>query len=407
MARVDGGTLSGMKLTTKLAALLWVGCACAADEPEVDEELAGDVTAAFTTGTTEPTAANTGLNVNGLTTADLTVTSTSSNGDLLVNDAWVASHGTTQTINGVATKVIDKIWVKGFLTFTAKTPVLFTNSQFEGRRFTGAAPIDAVIHARSTSTPIGARVSFQNCKITVVQPDVGLTTAAGERLGDMIRCDLSRGSDGLDYWNPAAGQRVWGSYFHDFSFWAHDPKHTTDPTNPGWSHNDYIQSSGGDGLDIFGNAFEVHAAVGVGDVATLTASGFPNRNWGSAVALTAGSGHITNAQVRSNWFRGGQVHVFLPTQNTGIDFGDSMTVHHNRHDFGLHGYGPFSGSFSKQFIRWGFPMGPAVTDMHDNVLLSEANVPANLRGTLLPSAVLIGGRTSTGQYIVALNSPTQ
>ena len=84
----------------------------------------------FTTGTSEPTASNTGLKVNGFTTADLTITRSSANGDLLVDDAWVASHGTTQTIRGVSTKVIDKIWVKGFLSFTATSPVLFVNSQF-------------------------------------------------------------------------------------------------------------------------------------------------------------------------------------------------------------------------------------------------------------------------------------
>ena len=83
-----------------------------------------------------------------------------------------------------------------------------------------------------------------------------------------------------------------------------------------------------------------------------------------------------------------------------------MTVHHNRHDFGLHGYGPYPGGYSKQFIRWGYPMGPAVTDVHDNVLLSEPNVPADRRGTLLPTASLVGGATSTGQYIVSINAST-
>jgi hypothetical protein len=349
------------------------------------------ITDSFTLGATEPTAANTGLNVLGLTTADLTVV----NGDLLLTPAYV-------TANGAA---FDRLWVKGFIVMTAAVPVTFTNCLIEGRTFTGTAPYEALIKARSTSTPASALISFANCLIRPVQPDVGICCAAGERLGSFDRCDISLGSDQLDYWAPAV-PNVTGCYMHDYSFWSNDPKHASDGTHPGWCHPDMIQNSGSSGGFVRGNSFDVRAAVGVGDVATLTGGGFPNRNYGSACILTPSTSHITGFTIQDNWARFGEVHFCLPLQNNSFDTGNSWTVTGNRHDYGVHGYGPYSGLYSKQFIRWGQLEGPLPADVHDNVWLSDANVPTALRGTLMPGAVTQGSGT-TGQYMVSSNSATQ
>jgi hypothetical protein len=339
----------------------------------------------FTLGETEPTAANTGLNVLGLTTADIPA-SKIVNGDLTVNDAWVTANGSSPT----------RWWVKGFLNFTASTPVKFYNSILEARTFTGTAPREAVVRARNGSAPVTATISFENCMLKVVQPDVGISTAAGERLGSFYRCDISGGSDLLDYWASSV-PNVQGCYLHDYSFWANDPKHTNDSQHPGWCHPDYIQNSGSDGGTVFGNTFDIRAAVGQGDVATLTAGGFPNRNYGCGVMLTPGSGHITNIVIRKNWFRGGEVHVCMPRQTGTYDDSNSWEVSENRHAPDVHGYGPYSSQYSKQFIRWGMTEGPLPASVWGNKWMD---------GTPMP-AVSTLGTGNTGQYMVVLNSVTQ
>jgi hypothetical protein len=343
----------------------------------------------FVLSETEPTAANTGLNVLGLTTSDLTVV----NGDLTINNTYVAANGTN----------LDRLWVKGHVIMTATSAVTISNSRIQGRNFAGAAPWEAIVRARSGSAPVTATLSFVNCEIFAVQPDVGISTAAGERLGRFFRCNLWHGSDGIDYWGIAPD--VQGCYLHDYVFWANDPKHTNDGQHPGWSHNDHIQNSSSSGGVVRGNSIDCRVAVGLGDVATLTGSGFPLRNWGCGVMLTSSSGNITNAVVRQNWIRWGEVQVAMPLQNGSFDTGNSWEVYGNRHDLGQHGYG--SGPYSKQIIRWGNTKGPTVASVHDNVFLSDTNVPEAMRGTLLPTATLAGPNDQTGQLIVRVTSATQ
>ena len=339
----------------------------------------------FVLGQTEPTAANTGLNVLGLTEDDIPAARIV-NGDLTVNDAWVTANGSSPT----------RWWVKGFLNFTATTPVKFYNSVFEGRTFTGTAPREAVIRARNGSAPVTATISFENCLLKVVQPDVGISTAAGERLGSFYRCDISGGSDLIDYWAPAVPD-VLGCYLHDYSFWANDPKHTNDGSHPGWSHNDLIQNSGSDGADVRGSALWCYAAPGVGDVAVLEAGGFPDRDWGTSIMLTPSTSRITGFMAEENWVYGGQCPICLPLQSGGsFNNGNSWTVRNNRHGDLPHKYG----SNSRQLIRWGNTMGPAAGSCSGSVFLSTPGVPAALRGTALPAAVLQGNNDSSGQLMV-------
>lgn len=349
----------------------------------------------LSTGFAEPTAANTGLNRTGLTTTDLTVV----NGDLTIDDTYVSNNGTT----------IDKLWIKGHLLFTATQAVTLTNSYIQGRTFAtaGSPPYEVIVRARRTTSPVTAVLNLLNCVVTCIQPDVGLSGLAGERLGYLHYCDISLGSDGADYWNPAVIKAL-GSYFHDYTFWANDPKHTTDSQHPGWCHPDMIQNSGNGGGPgyVIGCSFDIRAHPTYGDVETLKAGGFPSRNYGCGVMMTPSGGHIQNMDIHDNWFRYGEVQVCMPQQNGSFDNTNSMQVYNNKHNY-PHGYGPYSGNYSMQFIRWGYPEGPLPADVYNNMLLNDANVPAAKQGTLLPIAANTGGTGSTGQWMVSINDPSQ
>lgn len=337
-----------------------------------------------------PLASNSGLNVQGVSTSDLTVV----NGDLTVSNTYLDNGGK-----------LDRLWVKGHFLYTATREETFTNCLIEGRSFSGSAPWESIIRARNGSAPNTARPNFVNCTIRAVQPDVGITAAMGERLGRFYRCDISLGSDLLDFWIPSVPQ-VEGCYLHDYSFWNADPKHTNDSQHPGWSHNDLVQHDGGsDGGYIIGNTFDIRAAAGVGDVATLQAWA-PDRNYGAGVMLTPGHGRVTNMTIKNNWFLYGEVHIAMPTQGGGFDNGNSWEVSGNRHNDRPHGYGPYSGQYSRQYVRWGRLMGPGPTSLHDNLFYDDPSTLSTLRNQGLPSPVVVGGDTSTGQYIVATNSPT-
>jgi len=341
----------------------------------------------FIYGTTRPDTTNTGLAVNGLTTADLTVAGTP---DLTINDAYVTAHGST----------LDKLWVKGHINFTASSPVTITNSQIEGRAFTGTAPYDAIVHARSTSTPVSATLSFTNCVIKAVQPDVGICTAMGERLGHFDRCDLSLGSDIIDFWwttGDSGTKSIRGCYLHDFSFWANDPKHTNDSVHPGWSHSDAIQMSGGDNILIEGNNIQHFAASGVGDYATLVGTGnYTNGAYGGCVMITPSGYTVTNLNIKNNWIHGGEGQIHLAVQSGGsYNSGNTMTCTGNRHGVDAHAAGPYSGNYNHIFYVWDNGMtSQAPTDVVSGAVYDTTpDVPAALRGTPLPAVQYISGAT--------------
>jgi hypothetical protein len=335
----------------------------------------------FVLGTTEPTAANTGLGVEGLTLADMTVIP----GDLNITPAYMSANGNT----------IDRVLVEGHVVFTGTAPFTISNSVIRGRPFTGAPPRSAIVYARLTSTPASAVLNLTNCEVYPVQPHVGIVCASGERLGTIIRPNFHHGSDLINYWGSTP--KVYGGYLHDYTFWANDPKHTNDGAHPGWSHNDLIQNSASANARIRGNSFDCRAAVDAGDVATLTGAGFSARDWGTSVMFTPSDGTITGAEVEENWFRFGQCPVCLPLQSSGsFNTGNSWSVEGNRFGELPHAYG----TNSRQLIRWGNTMGPAAGSCSGNVFLSTAGVPTALRGTALPAAILQGNNDASGQLMV-------
>lgn len=334
----------------------------------------------FTLGTTKPDATNTGLNVLGLTTAALTVI----NGDLTINDAYVTANG----------NVADRLWVKGHLIFSATTPVTVTNSRIEGRTFTGSAPWDGIVHARSTGTPTTARIHFTNCIITAIQPDVGISTVVGERVGDLYRCDLSLGSDILDLWGPTNNRNVRGCYFHDYSFWDNDAKHASDSVHPYWSHSDAIQISAGDNILIEGNHFEHYAAAGIGGYATLVGTAnYSNAAYGGVVIMTPTGTPVTNVVAKNNWVHGGDAQIHLALQSGGTaNTGNSFTATGNRHGYNSHPWGPYSGNYLRQFYAWDNGMMPSNTGIVSACTFdTTSDVPTGLRGTALPAVTFSSG----------------
>jgi hypothetical protein len=342
----------------------------------------------FVRGETEPTAANSGLGVNGIAPTALTVI----NGDLNITPAYMASNGNT----------LDRVWVKGFVTYTGTAPFTISNSIVSCRSFStpGSPPRTAAIYARSTSTPASAVINVINSQIYAFQPDVNIVGFSGERIGVVERNDISYFSDLINHWGSRP--QVYGNYLHDFTFWDNDDKHATDGSHPGWSHNDGDQTNGCIDGEWIGNAVHMLAATGAGAYSVLAAS-FPEGRWGSAFMLTGSTGYIVNAKIQKNWIYGGQAPICMPYQSSGAfeDGGCSWDVSGNRF---CSLPDPYSTS-QRQLIRWGWGKGPAPASVHDNVFGNGSEIPSALRGQPLPAAVLVGPATATGgQYIVKINA---
>jgi hypothetical protein len=336
------------------------------------------VSEVFTLGETQPGPLNVGLAVSGLAPADLDVVA----GDFLMNPAWLAAN---------PLGIVSQKLVKGHVVFTAGATCYLVDSIVQGRPFTGAAPRSAIIYARSGS----GLLHLTNVEAYPIQPDVGIVCAAGERIGPINRCNFHHGSDLVDYWNQRPA--VYGSWFHDFTFWANDPKHTQDGSHPGWSHNDLIQNSGSIGGQIRGNRFDCYAATDAGDIGTLTSSGFPAGDWGSSVMLTPTDSTITGMVIEENWFYGAQAPVCLPFQSGGsFNTGNSWIVRNNRFGDLPHKYG----TNSRQMIRWGNLMGPTAASCSGNAFLDTPALPSALRGIALPAPILQGSNDATGQRMV-------
>jgi hypothetical protein len=318
----------------------------------------------------------TGLDVLGLTRADLTVIA----GDVTVTNTSPAN--------------LDRLLIKGHVRFTATIPRTLSNSIVEGRPFptAGSPPLGAIVYARSTATPATAVLNLTNCVIDCVQPDVNLVCANGERLGKCTRTRFMNGSDGVNYW----GSRVWmeGCDVGPFTFWSNDQKHKDDASRPFWSHNDGVQSNGcTDGI-VRGCLFDMRANPNFGHYDVLATS-FPGGRWGTAIMLSPKTPFI-NFRAQKNWFGYGQAPIALPFQTGGVaNSGNSWDVSGNR-CFALPD--PY-GTSDYQLIRWGAEMGPLPSSVHDNMFDTDPALRLGLRGLALPGAVLVGSGPS-GQYMV-------
>jgi hypothetical protein len=308
------------------------------------------------------------------------------NGDVTINDAWIAANGNT----------LDRYWIKGHLIFTASVPFYVTRCIISGRAFPtpGSPPRTAIVHARSVSTPVNAVLHLTDTEVYPVQPDVNIVCLSGERIGPLTRVNLHGGSDLVNTWrgNPLRMESCW---VHGFTFWANDTKHQNDPSRPFWSHNDGAQSSGCIGGYVRNSLFDMRADPRFGDYATLAAS-FPEGAWGSAIMLTGSDGYF-DIEISGNWFGYGQAPVAMPLQSGGA-FESPLSkwdVHHNVFWALPDPYG----TSDYQLVRWGTGKGPLPSSVHDNLFTGHPPIPLQRRGTQLPGAVTIGSGQS-GQYVV-------
>jgi hypothetical protein len=343
-----------------------------------------EVVAPFQFGVTAAVESNSGLAVSGLTKESLTIV----NGDLILDDAWVAAHGNS----------FDRLWVKGHCVMKASTPITGTNSYIQGRPFStpGSPPYTAIVHARSTGRPVTAVLNLFNSVVTAVQPDVNIVSMSGERLGTIERNIVELGSDLINVWDNDKA-RVRGNLLRRPTFWDRDAKHETDTRRPWWSHNDGYQNNGGSGAVFIGNTVDMHCDPVFGNPETLIANGYPNLDYGCCVMLSGSNRAFVGADVWGNRFHGGVIHVQMPFQSASnpAETGNSWEVHHNGHTL-TH---PYSGGV-RQFVAWGWGKGPTTASVHDEYLLAEGNVPTAIRGSAIPAAVLQGSATpSSGQYI--------
>jgi hypothetical protein len=364
----------------------------------------GSSTPTFVPNQTNPTYANTGLQGAGLATSDLTTVIA---GDLIVNDAYVAANGTT----------LDKYWVKGFLVYSATSTVTMTRSQVEGRTFTtlpvyssdgAASGVQAVVHCRKTGSGL---FNMQACNVWPSQPDVNLTSFQGEHVGSLDRCYSKWGSDIVDYWSPAV-PNVTSCCFEKMTFWSNDPKHTTDGSKPGWSHNDCVQNSGSVGGKILGNTLSAYLSNEFGNwtdlrdgntlAGTGAVAGHPDLNWGSCVALTPSTSPITNLEAGWNWYHGGEVHLQFPSQTGGSTTGQSLNSHDNRHDLGQF---PFSTAphYAYQHNRGTDQYSLTAAMFGTDFYMDTLNVPSAMRGQPIPD---VFDQTSSLQFVQQTTNPT-
>jgi hypothetical protein len=308
------------------------------------------------------------------------------NGDLTINDAWIAANGST----------LDRYWIKGHLIFTASVPFHVTRSIISGRAFPtpGSPPRTAIVYARSAATPATALINLTDCEVYPVQPDVNIVCLSGEKIGKLTRVNLHGGSDLVNYWGSRV--QVEDCWLHGFSFWANDPKHVDDASWPGASHNDGIQSNGCANGYVRRTLINMRADPAIGDYATLAAR-FPGGVWGSAVMLSGSNGFFTNFEVSECWLGHGQAPIAMPRQSGGVfeNGGCSWDVHHNVFWALPDPYG----TSDHQLVRWGAQKGPGPASVHDNTFVDHQVLRQGLRGTTLASAVLVGSGTAA-QYIV-------
>lgn len=342
----------------------------------------------FVLGTTKPDASNTGvaqLGKSSRSRAGYTVL-TGTGGVLTIDNAFVAAHGApvTDAETGFTGSRISSMWFDCFVYFTASTATQLYGCVLPGGSGfpAGAPPAVAGVPAAAVVTTNGSGLlSMSYCTSRIAQPDVALSNVQGAWNGKFYRCDFSLGSDGIDFWTTTRGPWVKGCYFHEFTFWASDPKHLSDRIHPGWCHPDFVQHTGAawsapDG--IIGNTFEVYCSRTYGDYPTLLAWN-PRGCFGTAVILTNTSKQHTGVVIQSNWISGGERGVQFAAQGKGFDTGNSWDVSGNRFLPDQAGFiwgVPSPQRYSHIQVACDTGVGMAASSIHDNTYVDGSAVAA-------------------------------
>lgn len=257
----------------------------------------------FVLGETKPTAANTGLNVEGISASSLTT----------------VSGNVTHSMNDV---VFERQRFTGRVSITGKR-ITYRNCWFNGPH---------------TARQALAQCSNTNCEAIVFESCLFLPSSFGESAADALgncvfghdfrlsRCDVSGGIDLLGLYSgattvPARNVEVLGSFLHDMTYFSPDAGHADNQT-----HNDAIQvHMGAQRMRVFGNTIiaTVDPARGQASDPPVTGSGGEHLSGNkyypglpamsgfmfSPVNETAG---IDDIEIDRNWLAAGQVHVNWP-----------------------------------------------------------------------------------------------
>ena len=283
----------------------------------------------FILGTTKPTSANTGLNVEGISPASLTTV----NGNV--------THAVNDT-------VYENIRFTGYVNVTGKR-ITYKNCWFNASNLADTA----LVRCMNSNTEA---IRFENC---LFQPS-GFGTNAENALENcifghdfiLLRCELSGGIDliglysGVALSTPARNIQVLGCYMHDMTYFSPDSGHADNQT-----HNDGFQIHGGvhDFL-LYGTRVDgtLNPSVGQASDPPVTVDGqhiSGNKQYPWLVSMscfmltpantTAG---VNNFVVDSNWLGGGivvfnwsrsdatNVRIVNNRWTRGSFYGDEFTI---------------------------------------------------------------------------------
>ena len=272
---------------------------------------------AFVSGTTKPTASNTGVGGDG-TTHTLTARA----GDLVVttsNQTYTDLDIAGRVIigNGITGTKLSHCKIRGSGTYTSEVYMVDTDG--------------------------GTNTTIEFCEI-YCQSGWGGSNGVGAKNYTIRRSNIHHVTDGLrinrsgnaSTQNPAAV--IEDNYVHDLIVRTPDPLYSRTDNK---THSDCIEIEGCDSARIYGNNFAAyHSTDGSSNVNRVTISGsllmpttstgtgtYPFSQANAAIMYADNTPPINNVTVEKNWFGGGEVTINHRDKGTG-------TIRNNRFDRG-------------------------------------------------------------------------
>lgn len=289
--------------------------------PDTIQGLASFGSLGFVLGFTQPTDLNSGLNVNGFSSASLTQQAATS-GDQIPLTTPNVTYNATQ-FNG---------WV---VMSAAATGCTFNNCYFPGHPTTNTGLIKGTVD--TSAVPDAGRPTFNYSKFQPNVPRYYLNAVKGG--GIFYRCTTLWGVDHFNSNNQITIQGCYGAS-HAFFDGSTGTEHASDSRLPGWTHNDYLEQFSntaivdGCSMQMYfsatqgtpSTAYTARASTGNGTGYALV---YPNRNYGNGVTMAPING-VVNIKVTRSWIAGGEVCFQGPAQGSGFDSGNTGEISFNR-----------------------------------------------------------------------------
>jgi hypothetical protein len=326
----------------------------------------------FTMDETRPAADNTGLAVNGIDDASLT----------LHDGNWsISTDGA----------VIDGYLIRGLVDLTGDN-IILRNCKIVSHNITSFT-WDALVRSSGNNNLV------ENCELT--QYDDTQTPAVDNSVYYIVgakvtggsctvrRCDISNINDSL--YVTGGTLTAEGNYCHDFGFRTDDTDQSgSSPAN--WSHNDGCQIMGGTNHNVHGNNFDMRfsTVTGAGPAAN------PNFVNCHGVLLQGANNTITGVVVDKNWMAYGAICLLA---SGGSHTGNVATVSNNR----------FTPNQGQQFsIYQQMSNDPntswTLNSTTTNVYSDDADTPEAWRGQPI-KAPTVAGTTTTWAFNLNAHTP--